>query len=311
MTLIRVIDLECTGLEPTDEVIEVGAVDVAINTHTKAFEEMRIFGSAFVRAKKPIPPEASAVHHILDEDITEAELWDDVWPIYLSPDVTIFAAHHAAFEGQFLTEEMRQRRPFICTYKAALRVWPDAPNHKNQTLRYWLRQKPQYVIPSIIPGEPHRALHDACVTSWIFQALLKEASLQDMMAWSKEPALLPTCPIGEWRGKKWSDVDEGFLQWMIKKPVDDPDLVWNAQHELKRRWAAQDERRKAYLSLALPAIAQAKSVDDLVAWFRGEIKHMVEYDINDDCVEYKSIVAACAERKAHLQQPEATNASAA
>lgn len=311
MTIIRVIDLECTGLEPTDEVVEIGAVDVAINTHTKAFEEIRTFGSAFVRAKKSIPPEASAIHHILDEDIAEAELWNDVWPIYLSSDVTLFAAHNAAFEGQFLTEEMRQRRPLICTYKAALRVWPDAPNHKNQTLRYWLRAQGEFPRTEVT-GAVHRALDDAAVTAWILIALLKKATLSDMIAWSKEPALLPTCPIGEWRGKKWSDVDAGFLKWMIQKPVDDPDLVWNAQHELKRRWNEEDVRRKVYVDMAKQAIPLAQSIDDLNGWFISERDlSFPKYGITPETGEYKIIVAACAERKAQLQQQETANASAA
>ena len=47
------------------------------------------------------------------------------------------AAHNADFETKFFEPML----PVICTYKAALRVWPDAPSHSNGALRYWLEDQ--------------------------------------------------------------------------------------------------------------------------------------------------------------------------
>lgn len=317
MTLIRVIDLECTGLEPTDDVVEIGAVDVAFNTHTKALERLELFGNDLIRPTKPIPPESSAVHHIVDADVKDAKLWDDVWPLYCAPEVGIYAAHNAKFEAQYLSETMRQGAPFICTYKCALRVFPDAPNHKNQTLRYWLKGTIGEIDRSLA-DRSHRAMPDAYVTAWILTALARKASLDEMIAWSKEPALLPTCPIGdEWRGKKWSEVDEGFLKWMIKKPVDDPDLVWNAKHELSRRWDQQAkdeaERRGTYVAWFKSVISADApyTVADLEHRFKTERAEQFErHGIAPHSAEYQEIVAACAARKAQLLK-EQEHASAA
>src|SRR5262245_25865334 len=42
-----------------------------------------------------------------------------------------------AFQRQWLTEGWPEV-PWLCTYKSALRAWPDAPRHSNSVLRYWL-----------------------------------------------------------------------------------------------------------------------------------------------------------------------------
>jgi exodeoxyribonuclease X len=75
------------------------------------------------------------------------------------------------------------------------------------------------------------------VTANVLLAALRFATGAEMVKWQREPALLPACPIGEWRGKPWPAVDAGFLRWMIGKPVE-PDLVWNAKRELERRRCA-------------------------------------------------------------------------
>ena len=56
-----------------------------------------------------------------------------------------------------------------------------------------------------------------------------------MIAWTQEPRLLPTCPIGKFRGQKWADVEAGFLNWMLNQPTMEEDLKWNARRELERR----------------------------------------------------------------------------
>jgi DNA polymerase III epsilon subunit-like protein len=62
--LIRVIDIETTGIDPaTDAIIEIASVDMVRGGGiTNAM-------GTLVRPGKPIPPGASAIHHIIDEDL--------------------------------------------------------------------------------------------------------------------------------------------------------------------------------------------------------------------------------------------------
>ena len=85
----------------------------------------------------------------------------------------------------------------------------------------------------------HRAGPDAYVTAHILKALLSVTTGREMVAWTKEPRLLPTCPIGKERGKKWPDVDAGFLKWMTEQATMEEDLKWNARREIERRKCAK------------------------------------------------------------------------
>jgi hypothetical protein len=57
--------------------------------------------------------------------------------------------------------------------------------------------------------------------------------------------LLPRCPIGDWRGHTWDEVEEGFLQWILRKITDREDVRFCAQKELERREAERAKARTA------------------------------------------------------------------
>jgi exodeoxyribonuclease X len=187
-----------------------------------------------------IPPETMAVHHITMDDFTEDspvctsdKLRQAIWG-GAKPDVLV--AHNAEFEQQFVTPAVTDDLPWICTYKVALRVWPDAPRHSNQVLRYWRGLK----LDNALAMPPHRAGPDAWVTANILAELVKEASLEDMIAWTLEPKLMPNIPFGKHRGLSWSEAPIDYLQWMSRQTDMDRDAIWNAQREMARREA---ERR--------------------------------------------------------------------
>jgi exodeoxyribonuclease X len=59
--LLRVIDIETTGLAPPAEVIEIGCVDVIINNNSVAIGTPK---AQLFRPLNGIPPETMAIHHI-------------------------------------------------------------------------------------------------------------------------------------------------------------------------------------------------------------------------------------------------------
>lgn len=228
MTIIRVIDFETTGTEPPEaEVCEVGTCDLHL-------EEKRIeIPATWMCGVKSMPPEVRAVHHIMLEDCEGWAPFDPEEIFKRSNPAAAIAAHNAEFETKFFTSPV----PVICTYKAALRAWPDAPSHSNGALRYWLQDQ-GLISPDHVMTQPtHRAGPDAYVTTHILLALFNAGHTgREMIAWTKEPRLLPKCPISaEWRGKAWAEVDAGFLRWMTSNATMESDLKWNAQRELDRR----------------------------------------------------------------------------
>lgn len=231
-----VIDLEATDREPANaHIVEVAAIIITPPWFGEGGQRMV---SSFIKPPVAIPAETSAVHHIVDADVDGAPTWDEWRPTLaeaLAPAGVIAVAHNAGYERELLAKNGIQAHRWLCTYKAACRVWPDAPGLGNETLRYYLglgtgRRHVQ---------QPHSAPHDAQVTAQILQALLDAGTpIDDMVAWTEQPAMLPTCPIGEWRGKKWSEVDYGFLDWILRKIHDREDVRFCAKAELERRAAA-------------------------------------------------------------------------
>jgi exodeoxyribonuclease X len=159
---IRVIDLETAGNGPHD-VCEIGWQDVEQGADG-LWRLSDVRGSRLVNPGRPISPETMAVHHILDEHVSAAPFWKTVAPEILRPDggVLALAAHRAAFEQRYCRPHLTGGAAWICTWKGALRLWPQLPSFSNQRLRYQ-RRPPGLVHEMGLPA--HRALPDAYVTA--------------------------------------------------------------------------------------------------------------------------------------------------
>jgi len=234
MTRIRVVDLETGGNGP-NEVCEIGWQDVVPgdNGGWRVGDER---GSLLVNPGRPISPETMAVHHILDAEVATAPFWKDVASRALRPEggVIALAAHRAAFEQRYCTPRLTGGAAWICTWKCALRLWPQLPRFSNQMLRY--QRMPEGLVHSI--GLPaHRAMPDAYVTAHHLRDMLNESTFEQLVAWSKEPGLLPRVPSGAERGKSWDRLDIPTLQVFARDR--DIDVRFSAGTELRRRGAIE------------------------------------------------------------------------
>ena len=219
--MIRVVDLETTAFTPEDGgVCEIAFCNLVSTTTDlaggpTAWEVEEGSNTWLVDPGCPIPPETSAVHHIIDEDVRDKPTFADIasnifHPRFNPPDKVLLAAHSAKFERLWLTPDVVGPLRGICTYKAALRLWPDAPSHSNQALRYWRRPEG---LDRSIASVAHRAFPDAYVTAFLLRDMLNDgATLDQLVEWAEQPALQVRCHIGKWRGALWKDVDTGFLE---------------------------------------------------------------------------------------------------
>lgn len=232
-TLFRVIDFETTGFPPEAGIVEIGWCDVTrqvknLGTEDQTYEySVGGWESELVNPGRKIETAAKAVHHILDEDLI-GKRSPELLLTELRKDVDYFVAHNAKFEKEFFQPE----QPWICTLKAAYRLCPKAPNHQNQTIRYFLNTP----VNREEATHTHRAGPDAYVTAHTLAKFLGAVKPELLVQWESEPPLFPYCPIGKERGKAWSDVDQGFLSWMcFKAPNLEEDIKWNALREFNRR----------------------------------------------------------------------------
>lgn len=224
--LIRVIDFETTGMPPDAALCEVGWCDLTTAEGPSTIGEVQ---TILVNPGRPIPVEAMAIHHIRDEELVGAPSPDMVFA-KLSDGVDVFAAHNAAFERQFFTGG---DVPWICTYRCGLRAFPESPSHSNQVLRYFLGL--QLEAEKAMP--PHRAGPDAYVTAHILRALLGVKPINDLIAWTNEPALLIKCGFGKHRGQPWAAVPSDYLDWLLRQKDMGEDIHHTARHHLRLRTA--------------------------------------------------------------------------
>lgn len=235
--MIRVLDVETTGFPPDAAVCEIGWQDV----------DDREIGAPLVGATgwhlanpgRPMPPDASAIHHLVDADVAGHPSPQTVLSaIAYGVPVDLFAAHAAKFEQEFIKDPAG--RPWICTYKCAIRLWPDAPAFSNFALWYWLRlnERSEFRAPSLAP---HRAGRDAFTTAAILSVMLRQgAEVGQLVEWSGLPVLLPgPVKFGKNKGAAWTDLPADYLRWIVDKATElDEDTRFTAGHYLALKVAA-------------------------------------------------------------------------
>jgi exodeoxyribonuclease X len=242
-TVFGIIDLETTGLlAETDRVVEAAIVwceprGIYAN-HTLLYDP-----------GIPIPPAASAIHHITDDDVeglpkfsSEIFFGDEE-----NSDVDFYAAHNAEFDGAFLKPVPK---PLVCTMRLAQKLYPEFESHSNQFLRYRLGLKP----PIDRHAACHRALPDALVTATLLIHELNEVltsvdidvresvpnnTVEELVAWIERPMILHRIRFGKHGpkdgkpGMLWSEVPKDYLRWMVGNMADaDRDTMFTARHYL-------------------------------------------------------------------------------
>ncbi len=64
------LDTETTGLERTDEIIEISIID----------DDEKVLFSSLVKPSQLIPPDSTSIHGITNDDVRGARTWPVVWP---------------------------------------------------------------------------------------------------------------------------------------------------------------------------------------------------------------------------------------
>ncbi len=233
---VRVVDLETTGSRPpAHAVCEVGWQDV-VEGPDGVWRVGGADGHSLIDPGRDIPAVTQAIHHIIDADVVGAPRWADAAPPVLKPAdrPLALAAHRASFERRFCTPELTGGADWICTWKAALRLWPGSPSFSNQVLRYW--RTPEGLDRE--RGLPvHRAFPDAYVTAHHLRDQLNEAGPERLIAWEREPGLLPRVPYGPEKGTDFAELSDETL---VRLAGDrNEDVRFSAERERERRGTAE------------------------------------------------------------------------
>ncbi len=162
-----IIDFETTGLSPGygDRTIEVGAVLISNRQIIDRFQslmnpEKRI--SSFIEEYTGITNRMLSAAPGITEVMHKLK-------IFLARHHLV--AHNASFDSRFLDAELerinhKRQNEFACSMLSSRRLYPDAPNHKLETLVRYKNLKTD--------GVHHRALADAEMTAHLWLRMIED-----------------------------------------------------------------------------------------------------------------------------------------
>jgi DNA polymerase-3 subunit alpha (Gram-positive type) len=167
-----ILDIETTGLEPTqDEITEIGALKA------KGKELQNIY-STLIRPLKPISPEITRLTGIDNDMVKDSPYAQEILPRFCEYiDTSILVAHNAEFDLGFIKHYLQKynkleiNNTIVCTVKIGRFLLPNLPNHKLHTIALHFGFKVE---------NRHRAIGDAELTFQVwtkFIDLLKEKDI--------------------------------------------------------------------------------------------------------------------------------------
>lgn len=198
-------DTETTGIKAErDRVIEIAAYDPVKNA---TFEK-------FVNPGCPIPPEATAIHHITDEMVAKAPSFGEITEEFINfcdGDVVLIAHNNDGFDYHFLKAEFgrcgKTMPPwkFLDSLKWARRYRRDLPRHTLQFLRE---------IYGITANNAHRALDDVVVLHQIFNYMTDDLTIENIFALLNSPRELQHMPFGKHQGMPLKSLPKDYVKWL-------------------------------------------------------------------------------------------------
>ena len=229
-------DTETTGNQPQDYLCQI------------AWMQDGEMHAGLFKPPFPIPPEASAVHHITNRMVADKPAFKDspeymeVKNLFEDPD-TVVVAHNAKFDLGMLKKEDIVPANHICTLRVARAMDPECKlaKYNLQYLRYALDLEVNAAAAA------HSADGDVLVLEKLFERLIakiettkaRDEALKEMMDLSTLPSIIKTFNFGKHAGKSVADVaksDSGYLDWLLKSKLesspDDEDWIYTLRVHL-------------------------------------------------------------------------------
>lgn len=200
-------DTETTGISSTkDFIIEIAAYDPE---GKRTFEKL-------VNPGVPIPAEATAIHNISDEMVSDAPDFGIIGKEFIEfcgEGAVLIAHNNDSFDLPFLQNEFSRNDlawpewKFIDSLKWARRYRPDLPRHALQFLRE---------VYGFQANNAHRALDDVIVLHQVFEAMTGDLAIEQIYTLLNVPRRLRHMPFGKHRGKPLEEIPKDYVLWLAE-----------------------------------------------------------------------------------------------
>lgn len=239
--MLLFLDFETTGLESSDKICSAGII---------VYEDENIFCEyELINEGKKIPPKASSIHHITNEDIKGKPSFKDskTWSIlekYNHEESTLIA-HNAPFELEILQKhDLFWSGKVIDTLRTTRHLIPECEFFSLQFLRYELKlyKEEQKELQKCVKNRDesrcnaHNALCDALYVKLLYNYLLDIKNHLELVELSSKRVIVEKLDFGKYGGRYIEEIsmcDRGYLEWMVQNIEDmDEDLRYSIKRYL-------------------------------------------------------------------------------
>lgn len=241
---ILFLDLETTGLDlDTTHIVEFAALEFA----WPLGDEISDVVLRLVNPGIPIPPEASAIHHLVDAHVANAVMEEELGErLAKRPAPGALCGHNISGYDLPLARlrlDWPPEAPVLDTDRLARHTWPDLPSYKMEALAYRFNLHPTVELASLVARPQtcaglgaHSAGYDCLLCVALLRCILDETGpmeLQDLAALSTSPITVKKMRFGKHFGQLVTDLPSSYVAWLMRQSwleTDHPDL----HHTLKQ-----------------------------------------------------------------------------
>lgn len=263
LTKLAVLDTETTGVESDDDIIEF-SISYPFNA-IASIDDIENYTSRY-KPLKDIPPEASAVHFISNEDVAGCFGYkDDLENIdALMKARKYYVGHNVQFDRRMMedneykyrnsvSEYLTNKDNWICTLRLAKKLFAEDVEFKNLTLSYlWYKFGCYKEVSRSVNA--HSAKDDVFMCYQVLIKLIEvcisrghiDSNLdigEQIINFCNTPMRYQFMPFGKHKGEPMSSVPLNYIEWMItnsdildtSNPNCDLDLVYTFEYEYNTR----------------------------------------------------------------------------
>ena len=200
------LDFETTGLNSGYRPLEIAWVE--FDSHLNEVEQV----NSLINPHIPIESGAQRTHGISAEMLVDKPSLDEFLKKThagkFADEHVLVVAHNASYDVPMFSPYCKKITA-LCTMRLGQTLYPDAENHKLQTLAALLN----------VDIEPtHRALNDALTSFYLMKniATAHSMSIDEMLTLIQSVSLDSPMPFGKHKGTKLRDLPADYVQWLIE-----------------------------------------------------------------------------------------------
>lgn len=170
------------------------------------------------KPKMPCTFGATAVHHILPEDLAAAPL--SAQAPHDLPQATYWIGHNIDFDWKALGSPRVKR---ICTLALSRSLWPECDSHTLSAMMYFVQGANRGTRERL--RNAHSALADCEFVLDLLAAITAKVgvkSLADMYELSEEARIPKMWTFGKFKDQPIAAADRGYASWCARQPDFDP-----------------------------------------------------------------------------------------